>query len=62
MFAFFNSFQIVLLFAVAPFAIQYVHTAEFSGHTVLFWTMLVGYIIGFYAMCMCVYSTAMEIK
>ena len=60
MFAIFNSFQIVLLFACAPFIIQYVNTAEFSGHAILFWTLLVGYLVGFWAMCACVYKTALD--
>lgn len=62
MFAVFNSFQITLLFAVAPFAIQYTKTADFYGAATLFWVLLIGYLVGFFGMCVCVYSTALEHK
>lgn len=46
----FNAFQLVLLFAAGPFLITYVKDATFYAHSVLFWVLLVGYVIGFGAL------------
>jgi len=48
--AIFNAFQLVLLFAAGPFLITYVKDAVFYAHTVLFWVLIVGYIVGFGSM------------
>jgi hypothetical protein len=46
----FNSFQLTTLFAAAPFGIEWVKGAEFYGHSVLFWVLIVAYVVGFFAM------------
>lgn len=46
----FNAFQLVLLFAAGPFLITFTKDAVFYAHSVLFWVLLVGYIIGFAGM------------
>ncbi len=53
----FNAFQLVLLFSVFPFIIEWVHTSKFYGHTALFWVLIVGYIVGFIGMVICVFDT-----
>ncbi len=52
----FNAFQLTTLFAAAPFGIEWVKTAAFYGHSVLFWVLIVAYVIGFFGMCVAVYS------
>ena len=54
----FNSFQIVSLFAAGPFLIEWVKNAVFYGHSALFWVLLVGYGIGFIAMCCAVFHAS----
>jgi hypothetical protein len=46
----FNAFQLVLLFAVGPFIIEYVKDASFYAHAVLFWVLITAYVISFGAM------------
>lgn len=46
----FNAFQLVTLFAAAPFGIEWVKNAAFTGHNVLFWVFIVAYIVGFFCM------------
>lgn len=43
----FNGFQLMLLFSASPWLITYVKDAPFYAHTVLFWVLIVGYIVGF---------------
>lgn len=56
MFKAFNSFQLTTLFAAAPWAIEWVKTATFTGSSVLFWVLIVAYVVGFVGMCCAVYS------
>lgn len=44
---YFNGFQLMCLFAFAPFFIQYSHNSDFYAHDVLMWVLIVGYVIGF---------------
>jgi hypothetical protein len=46
--AWFNAFQIVVLFAGLPFLIHWLHTAEFWGASSAFWVTLVVYVIAFF--------------
>lgn len=50
----FNAFQMVCCFASAPFMIQWLSTAEFAGATAASCVGIVAYVVGFYAMCVCV--------
>lgn len=43
----FNAFQLILVFAGAPFGIEYVRNAEFYAHNVLFWVLIVAYLWAF---------------
>lgn len=52
----FNAFQLVFCFAAAPFAIQWVSTAEFVGHQAAMWVGIVAYVAGFIGMCVCVHD------
>jgi hypothetical protein len=52
--AIFNAFQLVLLFACAPFIISYVERASFTGATPLFWVLIIAYLIGFGGLVGCV--------
>ena len=45
---FFNSIQITVLFAIYPFITNWVRTAEFYGHLVMFWVLVVGYVFSFW--------------
>jgi len=47
---YFNSFQLMFLFAAAPFLIQYTHNSDFYAHNVLMWVLIGGYILGFSAL------------
>lgn len=44
---FFNAFQLTVLFATWPFIIQWLHTANFAAHGVLYWVAMVAYVIHF---------------
>lgn len=57
MFKAFNSFQLTLLFAGAPWFIEWVNNSTFTGSSVLFWVLIVGYVIGFFGMCVAVYGS-----
>lgn len=48
--AIFNGFQLMFLFAAAPFGITYLRNADFYAHMVLFWVLIAGYVIGFGAL------------
>ena len=56
----FNSIQITVLFAIYPFVANWVRTAEFYGHAVLFWVLVVGYVFSFAAMAFAVYHALKE--
>ena len=43
----FNAFQIVILFAGLPFAIQWVSEAQFKGHNTAFWVLIIAYLVSF---------------
>lgn len=45
--AFFNSFQLTVLFAAWPFIINWLANAQFQAHGVLYWVGIVAYIIHF---------------
>lgn len=47
---YFNSFQLMSLFAAGPFMITYCKDAGFYGHNVLTWVFIAGYVVGFGAM------------
>lgn len=47
----FNAFQMVAMFACAPFVISWVRTATFSGAQVAFYTGIAIYAVAFIAMC-----------
>mgnify|MGYP001169989469 CR=1 FL=1 len=46
----FNAFQLMSLFAAAPFLITYAKDASFYAHGVLTWVLIGGYIVGFGAL------------
>ena len=46
----FNCFQIVSLFAAAPFGIQWLSTASFAGAGAAYWVGIAAYLVGFAAM------------
>ena len=52
----FNAFQLTTLFAAAPWGIEWVKDAAFTGSSVLFWVLVVAYVVGFFGMCVAVYS------
>jgi hypothetical protein len=52
----FNSFQLVSVFALAPFGIQWCSTATFAGAQAAFWVGIVMYVVGFVGMCVCVHD------
>lgn len=52
----FNSIQLVVLFAISPFIIQWVHNADFYAHVVIQWILIVGYVFGFGGMVYAVYE------
>lgn len=47
---YFNAFQLMMLFAAAPFLITYTKDASFYAHGTLFWVLLAGYVFGFAAL------------
>jgi hypothetical protein len=53
----FNAFQLTVLFALAPFGLEWCKGAEFYGHTAAFWVGLVAYIVAFFGMTYAVYDT-----
>jgi uncharacterized membrane protein len=52
----FNAFQLVACFAAAPFGIQWLSTATFTGAPAAFWVGIVVYVVGFFGMCVCVHD------
>lgn len=57
MLKFFNSLQIVSVFAAGPYIIQWLSTATFPAHTAAFWTGIIGYVAMFALMIGCVFSS-----
>jgi len=53
----FNSFQLVTAFALAPFGIQWLSNATFSGAPAAFWVGIVAYVVSFIAMCVAVHDS-----
>lgn len=43
----FNAFQLMLIFAVAPFLITYCKDATFYAHAVITWVLISAYLTGF---------------
>lgn len=43
----FNAIQITALFALLPFAVQWVSEATFKGAGAAFWVLIAGYLVSF---------------
>jgi drug/metabolite transporter (DMT)-like permease len=46
----FNAFQMTAFFALAPFALSWVHDASFRGASIAFWVGCVIYFVSFWMM------------
>lgn len=55
----FNAFQMTVLFAAAPFGIQYLATATFPFQAAAFWLGIIAYMAFFVCMWVCV-TTAID--
>jgi len=53
----FNSIQLVVLFMIYPFVLQWVLGCIFYGATVLFWALVIGYIFSGIGMVVAVYES-----
>ena len=53
----FNSIQLVVLFMIYPFVLQWVLGAAFYGSLVLFWALVVGYVFSAWGMIFAVYES-----
>ncbi len=58
----FNAFQLVVLFVVWPWIIQWLHSAGFAGHSALFYAASAAYVVHFGFMVFFVHEAISEVK